>query len=77
MSKHRNADKWLIHFSGDDWWQSNPHSRHHITKQFQRAGYRVLWVNPMGMRFPSLRKKGFVRKIFNKFKSLLKMLKKD
>ncbi|WP_201344155.1 glycosyltransferase [Thiohalobacter sp. COW1] len=67
-------EKWLVHFSGDDWWQSNPHSRHHITFQFQKAGYNVLWINPMGLRFPSFKKKGFAKKIFNKIKSILRAL---
>ena len=69
--------RWIIHFSGDDWWQSNPHSRHHITEQFYRSGYHVLWINPMGLRFPSIQKKGFAKKVANKFRSLFKALRKD
>lgn len=71
----RKGTKWFIHFSGDDWWQSNPHSRHHITRQFQQAGYRVLWINPMGLRFPSIRKHGFWRKIARKLKSIVRSLR--
>lgn len=71
----RGAQKWLVHFSGDDWWQSNPHSRHHITFQFHKRGYKVLWVNPMGLRFPSLKKGGFLKKIANKVKSILRAVK--
>jgi glycosyltransferase involved in cell wall biosynthesis len=70
-------EKLLVHFSGDDWWHSNPHSRHHITNQFYQHGYKVLWINPMGLRFPSLMKKGFVRKISNKISSLTKLLKRE
>ncbi|MEH6591219.1 MAG: hypothetical protein V7746_13255, partial [Halioglobus sp.] len=77
MSEVTKRDKLLVHFSGDDWWQSNPHSRHHITNQFYRNGYKVLWINPMGLRFPSLKKSGFGKKIYNKLLSLLKMVKED
>ena len=70
MAGDDQSARWLIHFSGDDWWQSNPHSRHHITFQFHKKGYRVLWINPMGLRFPSIRKGGFFRKLLNKLKSL-------
>ena len=67
--------KWLIHFSGDDYWFSNPHSRHHITREFNRE-YNVLWVNPVGSRFPSMKKKGFRARIFRKLKSLSRKLEK-
>jgi len=36
----------------------------------------VLWVNPIGLRFPSIRQKGFGRKILNKIKSISKTLQK-
>ena len=73
--KHK---RWLIHFSADDWWyHSNPHSRYHITMEFNRRGFHILWVNPMGLRFPKLRKKDFKSKIFNKFKSIAKCLQKE
>ena len=66
--------KWLIHFSGDDYWFSNPHSRRHITFAFNKE-YNVLWVNPMGSRIPSVKKSFFFNRIFRKLKSLFKSLK--
>lgn len=68
--------KWLIHFSGDDYWHSNPHSRHHICRALHDAGYRILWVNPIGVRMPSLKKKGTAGKFWRKLQSLLKLLRK-
>ncbi len=77
MTSSVNNNRWIIHFSGDDFWNSNPHSRHHISQAFLNNGYKVLWVNPMGARFPSIKKRGFSGKIFRKLKSLSKILKKS
>lgn len=73
------ADKrkreWVIHFSADDFWHSNPHSRHHITEQLHRH-YSILWINPIGSRMPSLKKRNTTAKIFRKLKSLVKYVRK-
>ncbi len=66
---------WVIHFSADDYWHSNPHSRHHITEQPGKH-YNILWVNPIGSRMPSFKKKGFTARIIRKLVSLTKFLKK-
>lgn len=71
-----SQNKWLIHFSADDYWHSNPHSRHHICRALHDAGYRILWVNPIGFRMPSLKKKGTGGKVRRKLQSLLKLLRK-
>ena len=68
--------KSIIHFSGDDYWISNPHSRYHIVKAFWSRGKRILWINPIGVRFPSLKKKGTSSRIFRKIRSLSMLLKK-
>ncbi len=68
--------KTIIHFSGDDYWNSNPHSRYHINKNFVKLGYKVLWINPLGTRFPSVKKKNFSNRIIRKLKSIFKFLKK-
>jgi len=67
--------KNIIHFSGDDYWNSNPHSRFHIINSAWEQGYKILWINPLGTRFPSLRKKGFSSRIWRKLKSLIKFVK--
>ena len=67
--------KWLIHYSGDDYWHSLPHSRHHITRQLNKH-FAVLWVNPIGSRMPSLKKKGFGGKIIRKLRSIARFLQK-
>ncbi len=66
----------IIHFSSDDYWNSNPHSRYHINKNFVEMGYKVLWINPLGTRFPSIKKKSFSGRIIRKLKSIFKFLKK-
>ena len=66
---------WVIHFSADDYWHSNPHSRHHITEQLNRD-YSILWINPIGSRMPSFRKKTFKKRIFRKVKSIIKYFRK-
>ncbi|MCB9207170.1 MAG: glycosyltransferase [Ignavibacteriales bacterium] len=68
--------KNLIHFSGDDFWNSNPHSRYHMVKSWHSMGYKILWLNPIGHRFPSISKKGFSKRIIRKLKSYTKFLKK-
>ena len=69
---HKN----LIHFSGDDYWNSNPHSRYHMVKAWHKMNYKVLWLNPIGHRFPSINNKGFSKKIIRKLKSYTKFLSK-
>lgn len=68
--------KSLIHFSGDDFWNSNPHSRYHMVKSWHKMGYIVLWLNPIGHRFPSIKQKGFTKRIIRKLMSYTKLLKK-
>lgn len=72
--ENTRKSKWVIHYSADDYWNSNPHSRHHITDQFYKD-YKILWVNPMGSRVPSMKKKGFWGRVFRKLKSLAKFIK--
>jgi len=65
---------WIC-LSGDDYWNSNPHSRYHIAKQLSKRS-RVLWVNSIGSRFPTLKKKNGFRLIANKLKSYLIFFRK-
>ncbi len=69
-------DKSIIHFSGDDFWYANPRSRFHVMNAYHKIGYKILWINPIGIRFPSIKKKNFGRKIIRKAKSLSKLLRK-
>jgi len=75
MSEADFQKEWVIHFSADDYWHSNPHSRHHITEQLHKH-YSVLWVNPIGSRMPSLKKKSTTAKVIRKLKSLSKFIRK-
>jgi len=69
-------NKNIIHFSADDYWNSNPHSRFHIINSFYKKGYKVFWVNPIGHRFPSVKQKGFLKRILRKLKSYTKLVQK-
>lgn len=71
----QGKNDWVIHYSGDDYWHSLPHSRHHITGQLNKH-FPVLWVNPIGSRMPSLKKKGSGGKILRKLRSITKFLQK-
>jgi len=76
MKNSIDKKEWVIHFSGDDYWHSNPHSRYHLTKSLQKK-YNILWINPIGSRFPPFKKKGFALKIFRKLKSIFMIIRKS
>ncbi len=62
MNEYNAKNKYFdwICLSGDDYWNSNPHSRYHISKEFSKNS-RILWVNSIGHRFPSLKnRKGWL-----------------
>ncbi len=67
----KNSQKidWIC-LTADDYWNSNPHSRYHIAKQFSRKS-KVLWVNSIGTRFPSLKRKKGIKLVIRKIKSYL------
>ena len=67
----KNSQKidWIC-LTADDYWNSNPHSRYHIAKQFTKKS-KVLWVNSIGTRFPSLKKGKGIKLIIRKLKSYL------
>ncbi len=65
----------VICYAGDDYWHSNPHSRFHFMHAMHRRGYRVLWVNSLGMAMPSINKKGIFKKIFQRIKSWSRWLR--
>lgn len=67
----------IVCFAGGDWWYHHPHSYNHLMKEFSKEK-KVLYVNslPVGIGF-SAGKKGFFRKVKNKFFSLIRFLKKE
>ncbi len=73
MDKNQKIN-WII-LSGDDYWNSNPHSTLHIAKKLSKRS-KVLWVNSIGTRVPSLRKKNGAKLLFRKLKSYLKYFRK-
>ncbi len=70
------AGECIVCFAGEDWWYHNPHSNLHIMKSLAKDN-RILFVNSIGIRMPSLMKDRFAaKKIAGKIKSLLRYLKK-
>jgi len=65
----------VICYAGDDYWHSNPHSRYHFMHALHRRGYKVLWVNSLGMNMPKVLRKGFARKVLQRIKSWTRWLK--
>ncbi len=79
MSERRAGQKKgrVICFAGCDWWYHN-HGLFcpQIMKRLAKDS-RVLFVNSLGMRIPSLRKdRSAVKKFIRKFRSLLRFLRK-
>jgi hypothetical protein len=68
--------KDIICFAGEDWWYHNPHSNLHIMQSFAKHN-RVLFVNSIGIRMPSMGKdKFFWKKVGGKLRSMMRYLKK-
>ncbi len=67
--KHLQKIDWIC-LTADDYWNSNPHSRYHIAKRFSKTS-RILCVNSIGTRFPSLKRKKGIKLILRKIKSYL------
>ena len=71
------TDAWVICFSGTDWWY---HNRGLFCPQIMRRlakDHKVLYVNSLGMRVPSLRKDKYaVKKITRKLRSISRLLRK-
>ncbi|MBN2137853.1 MAG: glycosyltransferase [Sedimentisphaerales bacterium] len=80
MSRRRETDTSgeIICFAGCDWWY---HNRGLFCPQVMRRlakDYKVLFVNSLGMRVPSLRKdRNAARKIIRKLRSMLRFLRKS
>ncbi len=72
MSKVKPA---VVCYAGDDYWHSNPHSRFHFMHAMHRRGYRVLWVNSLGMNMPKVRTKGFLKKVLQRVRSWSRWLR--
>lgn len=73
MSSLQNEN--IICFAGEDWWYHNPHSNLHLMQSFSKDN-RILFVNSIGVRMPSLKNDKYVwKKILNKLASFARYLK--
>ena len=76
MKKNTLNNENIICFAGEDWWYHNPHSNLHIMQSFAKNN-RVLFVNSIGVRMPSLKKDPYAwKRIFRKLGSLLRYFRK-
>jgi len=64
----------IVCFGGYDYWHSNPGSPVQLMDAAWRRGHRVLWINNIGMNMPSLRRKGFWRRVGLKLRSWARWL---
>lgn len=78
VTKPDSMNKWII-CSGTDWFRPSVTSTRQIIFQFRKNGYRVLWVNPVAFKPPSVNSENKVsrnKKILNKLKTHLKLFKR-
>lgn len=61
---------------GTDWYSPLESSIRQITTEFRRRGSRVLWINPLPIRFPSVKRPDFRKKVINKAKTHTKLLRR-
>ncbi|MBU9828368.1 glycosyltransferase [Rahnella sp. FC061912-K] len=66
----RNDNKEIVLLSTADW--DNPFwtNKQHVAVEFARRGYKVLYIDSLGLRKPSLNKKDFSRILKKLFKAL-------
>ncbi|GAB1404968.1 hypothetical protein MASR1M74_21470 [Lentimicrobium sp.] len=67
--------KWLL-CTGPDWYRPSVTSTRQIAYQFHTKNYKVLWVNPVAFKSPSVNsktKKSRNKKIFNKLITHLRL----
>lgn len=69
------SGKSIVCFAGEDWWYHHPHSKNHILRRLARNN-RVLFVNSLTMGLPSVSNPDFFLKIWRKFKSLVRWLRR-
>ena len=71
------SDAGIVCFSGTDWWY---HNRGLFCPQVMRRlakDHKVLYVNSLGIRLPSLKRDGHaIKKILRKLRSISRFLKK-
>lgn len=61
---------------GTDWYSPLESSVRQITTEFRRRGSRVLWINPLPIRFPSVNRPDFRKKVINKAKTHTRVLRR-
>ena len=59
---------------GTDWYSPLESSVRQIVSEFRHRGSSVLWVNPLPIRFPNVRRPDFRKKVINKAKTHAKLL---
>lgn len=60
---------------GTDWYSPLESSVRQIVSEFRHRGCRVLWVNPIPIRFPNMRRPDVRRKVANKVRTQSRLLR--
>lgn len=66
----------ILWFGGSDWWVHNTYSEKRYARIYAREGDTVLFVNSISIGVPALTQKGSWLRIFKKFASLARLLRK-
>lgn len=62
---------------GNDWYSSSKVSVRQIVEHFHAAGSRLVWVNPVPIRFPDTKQKDFWNKVQSKARTHARFLSKQ
>lgn len=60
---------------GTDWYSPLESSVRQIVSEFRHRGCRVLWINPIPIRFPNMRRPDVRRKVANKVRTQSRLLR--
>jgi glycosyltransferase involved in cell wall biosynthesis len=72
----RPRPEWVICFGPGDYHQFNPSCTTHIMHTLHKRGFGVLWVNPIPIGVPSLRRQGGRRRIWMRLKSYMRPMRR-
>jgi glycosyltransferase involved in cell wall biosynthesis len=77
MSALQSHEKSIICFAGNDWWLHNTYTEKQWMRIIARHGYKILFVNSIGIGMPSLKSPKALTRIFRKFLTMLRWLRKS
>jgi len=73
----RIQEKTILCFAGNDWWVHNPYTEKQWMSLIQKYGYRILFVNSIGIGMPALTTPRVGKRVLNKLKSMSRWVQKS